>query len=90
MADREESKDVDRRTESGGEPETNATRLSKSVALRPDCVASASRLTFEAVMDGSVADARISLGLRELEVRSAESLRCIRPESVDSEAMVGG
>jgi hypothetical protein len=89
MDDREDSSDEDRRTDSdGGEPETNAIRLNNSVALRSDCVASASRLTLEVVIDGSVAEARISLGLLVQAARSAESLRWMRPEPEASEAMV--
>lgn len=79
---------VDRRTDSGGEPDTKATRLNNSVALRPDCVARASRLTLDVVMDGSVADARINLGLLTPALRSDESRRCIRPGSEESEAIM--
>lgn len=81
MDDRSESRDPDRRMESGGEPEMKATRLSSSVALRPGCVARAFGLALEVVMDGSVAVALSSLGLLVLELRSDESLLCIRPES---------
>lgn len=90
MGVRDDSSDVDLKTESGGEPDTNATRLNNSVALRPGCVARAFRLAFEVVMDTSVADARSSLGLLIPALRSDESLRCIRPESEESEAIVVG
>jgi hypothetical protein len=81
MDDRVDSRDPDLRMESGGEPEVKATRLSSSVALRPDCVARALGLALEVVMEGSVAVALSSLGLLVLESRSDESLLCIRPES---------
>jgi hypothetical protein len=64
MAVRTDKGDVDRVTESGGEPEMKATRLRSSVALRLDCeLARAFRLAWEVEMDGCVAEARISLGL---------------------------
>jgi hypothetical protein len=72
MDDLVEIMDADLRMESGGEPETKATRLRSSEALLPGWVARALGLALEVVMDGSVADARRSLGLR-----SDESLRCI-------------
>lgn len=68
--------DGDLMTESGGEPEMKATRLSSSVALRLDWeLASEFRQALEVVMDGSVADARSSLGLLLLLLRVDESLR---------------
>lgn len=88
MGVRVDSRDGDLRTESGGEPDTKATRLKSSVALPPGCVASAFRLAFEVVMVASVADARSSLGLLAPALRSDESLRCIRPRSGEREAMV--
>lgn len=81
MDDRVDIMDPDRTIESGGEPETKATRLNSSVALRPDCVARAFELALEVVMDGSVAVALSSLGLLVLALRSDESLLCMRPES---------
>lgn len=80
--------DGDLRTESGGEPETKATRLNSSVARRPDCVARALGLALEVVMEGSVAVALRSLGLLVLEHRSDESLLCMRPESEVTEPIV--
>lgn len=62
--------------ESGGEPETKATRLRSSVALRLGCVAKAFGLALEVVMDGSVAVARSNLGLLVPRLRSVESLLC--------------
>lgn len=78
MGDRDADMGEDLRTESGGDPDTWATRLKSSVALRSDCVASASRLTFDVVMDGSVAVARINFGLLTSVARSDEFPRCIR------------
>jgi hypothetical protein len=88
MEDGVEIMDGDLGTESGGEPETKATRLNNSVALRPDCVARALGLALEVVMDGSVAVALRSLGLLALEHRSDESLLCMRTESKVVEPIV--
>jgi hypothetical protein len=88
MDDRVDSMDADLMTESGGEPETKATRLRSSDALRPGCVESAFELALEVVMDGSVAVALSSLGLRVLRHRSDESLLCIRVELEEAEAIV--
>ncbi len=65
------------RMESGGDPETKATRLRRSVALRHCCVAKAFGLALEVVMDGSVAVARSNLGLLAPRLRSVESLLCV-------------
>ncbi len=65
------------RMESGGEPETKATRLRSSDALRLGCVAKAFGLALEVVMDGSVAVARSNLGLLVPRLRSVESLLCV-------------
>jgi len=68
--------------ESGGEPEMKAIRLNSSVALRLDCeLASEFRLALDVVMDGSVAEARSSLGLLLLVLRVDESLRDIGRDS---------
>lgn len=87
MGDRDESNEPDLKMVSGGEPDTTATRLSSSDALRPGCVASAFLLAVDVVMDGSVAVTRSSRGLLLLSLRSAELLRCIRHGS-DSDAIV--
>jgi hypothetical protein len=86
--DRVDSMDADLSMESGGEPDTKAIRVNSSVALRPGCVERALGLAFEVVMDGSVADARRSLGLRELRLLFEESLLCMRPESEEAEPIV--
>jgi hypothetical protein len=88
MEDGVDIMDGDLGTESGGEPETKATRLNSSVALRPDCVARALGLALEVVMDGSVAVALRSLGLLVLEHRSDESLLCMRTDSEVVEPIV--
>jgi hypothetical protein len=65
-------------TESGGELEKKATRLSRSVARRLDFAVDSSTLAMlEVVMAGSVAEARRSLGLALLLLllRVDESLR---------------
>jgi len=74
--DRTEMGDVDLRIESGGELEMKA-RVKSSAALRLDWFARAFRLALDVVMEGSVAEARSSLGLLLLAIRSAESLRCM-------------
>ena len=73
----------DRMEDSGGEPEMKATRLRSSVALRLDCeLAREFRLALDVVMDGSVAEARSSLGLLLLLLlRVDESLRDMGRES---------
>jgi len=74
--------DEDRMTESGGELEVKATRLNRSVARRLDWgLASEFLLALDVVMEGSVADARSSLGLRLLSLRTNESLRDMARES---------
>jgi hypothetical protein len=74
--------DADLMMESGGDPDTKATRLRRSVARRLDCeLARELRLAFDVVMDGSVADALSSLGRLALELRVEESLRCMRRET---------
>lgn len=88
MEDRVDSMDADLSTESGGEPETNATRLNSSVARRPGCVARAFGLALEVVMDGSVAVARSSRGLLVPRLRSDESLLCILLELDVSDAIM--
>lgn len=70
--------DEDLITEWGGELEMKATLLNRSVARRLDWeLASEFRLALDVVMDGSVAEARNSLGLLLLLLRSDESLRDI-------------
>lgn len=89
MEVRVDSGEVDLVTESGGDPEMKATRLNSSVALRLDWqFVRAFRLAFEVAIDGSVAEARINLGLLWLLLRVDESRRCIRRVSCDSEAML--
>jgi hypothetical protein len=88
MTVRVASGDAERMTESGGEPEMTATRLSRSVARRLDCeLASALRLALDVVMDGSVAEARSSRGLLLVVLRGDESLLCMRRGSDDGEPM---
>jgi hypothetical protein len=88
MEARADMGDEDLMTESGGEPETKATRLSSSVALWLDWeLARAFRQALEVVMDGSVADARSSLGLLLLLLRVDESLRDMGRDS-GGEAML--
>ncbi len=79
---------ADLRIDSGGEPETKATRLSSSEALRPGCVERAFGLALEEAMDGSVAVARRSLGLLMPRLRSEESLLCILVETAVEAIMV--
>lgn len=88
MDDRVDSRDAVLRMESGGEPDTKATRLSSSDALLPGCVARAFGLALEVVMDGSVAVARSSLGLLSPMLRSEESLLCILLELDVAEAIM--
>ena len=65
-----------------------ATRLRRSVARRLDCGwARASRLALDVVMEGSVADARSSLGRLPLELLVDESLLCIWREFAISDAI---
>jgi len=74
-------------TESGGEPEMKATRLRSSVARRLDWeLASEFLEALDVVMEGSVADARSSLGLRALQLRVDDSLLAMGRDS-DGEAM---
>jgi hypothetical protein len=88
MDDWVDSKDAVLRTESGGEPETKATRLNSSDALLPGCMARAFGLALEVVMDGSVAVARSSRGLLSPRLRSEESLLCILLELDVAEAIM--
>jgi hypothetical protein len=83
MADRAERGEDGRMMESGGEPEENATLFSSSVARRLEWeLARELRLALEVVMDGSVAEARRSLGrLLLLELRMEESRRDMDRES---------
>ncbi len=86
------SGDEPRSSESGGEPETKATWFSRSVAFRLDCGLERSlRMTTDAVMDGSVAAARSSRGLRLL-LAVDESLRDMarRDSGEKVVAIVGG
>lgn len=87
IAVRVDSGEGDLITESGGEPEMKATRLSRSVALRDCELASELPLALDVVMDGSVAAARRSLGLLLLSLRADESLRDMDRDS-DGEAML--
>lgn len=79
----------ERNWDSGGDPEKNATRLSRSVARRLDCgLARAPRLAFEVVIAGSVAEDRSSLGRLLLGLLGDESRLCIRWISVEMEVIV--
>lgn len=89
MGDRADNGDVERVTESGGEPETKATRDNRSDARPHEFeLARALRLALEGVMDGSVATALSSLGRRLLESLGDESLLCMRRGSRELEPMV--
>jgi len=83
--------DDPRYKDSGEAPDTQATWLRRSVALLFGCgLARTPRLTKEVVMEGSVAQARGSLGLLLL-LDVEESRRCTaRRESRGMEAMCCG